>query len=79
MQFWRALESLLRRAIRSGQRVVFKNLSAEFDGGNLYLTLPSGRRLTYPEAHLEPGQFGPQIVYKDNAKGGNCFPLVSIK
>ena len=71
VRFWQGLESTLRRAIRTGQRVAFSNLAAEYVNGTLYLTLPSGRRLAYPEAHLEPGKFDtPQICFKDNARGG---------
>ena len=58
----------MRRALRTGRPIAFNQLAAEVTDGTLYLTLPSGRRLAYPEAHLEPGKFGtPQIVYKDNA------------
>jgi len=40
--------------------------------GTLLLTLPSGRRLSYPEARLMPGKFENtrELQYKDNAKGG---------
>ena len=36
------------------------------------LTLPSGRRLAYPEARIGPGKYDgtTQIVFKDNARGG---------
>ena len=72
VRFWKSLESMLHRAINTGKRITGKNLAAEFIDGNLYLTLPSDRRLAYPEARLEPGKFDqPQIVFKDNAKG--CF------
>jgi hypothetical protein len=73
VKFWHGLEGALRRALRDqGRVIVFNSLAAEYaDGNNLYLMLPAGRRLTYPEAHLEPGKFDtPQIVYKDNARGG---------
>ena len=71
VHFWRALENMLRRALRSKQRTTLRCLVAEFVDGNLYLTLPSGRRLTYPEAHLEPGKFDKdEIAFKDNARGG---------
>ena len=71
VRFWQALEGTLRRALRTGRPIAFNQLAAEVTDGTLYLTLPSGRRLAYPEAHLEPGKFGaPQIVYKDNARGG---------
>ena len=71
VRFWQGLEGTLRRAIRTGQRITFGNLAAEYVSGTLYLTLPSGRRLAYPEARLEPGKYDtPQIVYKDNGRGG---------
>src|SRR5262249_16807062 len=42
------------------------------EGGTLLLTLPSGRRLSYPEAKLVPGKFEEMraLRYKDNARGG---------
>jgi DNA polymerase len=54
--FWHALEGMLRRALRTKQHVTWKN-AADYGDGNLYLILPSGRRLTYPEAHFVPGKF----------------------
>jgi hypothetical protein len=68
--YWRGLHNALRLALTAGKPMKFRNLGAEMRAGNLYLTLPSGRRLTYPEARLEPGKFGPQIAFKDNALGG---------
>jgi DNA polymerase len=72
VRFWRTLENTIRRSIRTGQRVSLGNLAAEYTGGNLYLVLPSGRRLVYPEAHLGLGQFKgtTQVYFKDNARGG---------
>jgi hypothetical protein len=70
VRFWHDLE-IICRALRTKQRVVLGNLSAEVVDSMLYLTLPSGRRLAYPEARLEPGKFGKdEIVFKDNARGG---------
>jgi hypothetical protein len=73
VNFWRALESMLRRAISTKQRVTLKNLAAEMVNDALYLTLPSGRRLAYPGARLEPGKYQGtvQIVFKDNKGGWN--------
>jgi DNA polymerase len=71
VRFWHDLENCLCRALRTKQRVTLNNLAAEVVDSTLYLTLPSGRRLAYPEAHLEPGKFGKdEIVFKDNARGG---------
>jgi DNA polymerase len=70
-RFWRALEGALRRALTSRQRIEFGRLACEVEGTTLYTVLPSGRRIAYPEARIEAGKFGsPQIVFKDNAKGG---------
>jgi hypothetical protein len=62
---------MLCRAIRTRQRATLKTLAAEMVGNTLYMTLPSGRRLAYPGARLEPGKYQgtTQIVFKDNAKG----------
>ena len=42
------------------------------EGGTLFMTLPSGRRLAYPEARMVPGKFEEtcNIRHKDNANGG---------
>jgi DNA polymerase bacteriophage-type len=69
-RFWRALEDSLRRAVRTGKRVTLGDLAAELIGSTLYLILPSGRRLVYPKARLEPGKFDTQIVFRDNGRGG---------
>ena len=53
--FWRALETAMRRAIRTGQPIQLRALTCTFEDGTLYVTLPSGRRLSYPQARLVPG------------------------
>jgi DNA polymerase len=71
VRFWHALEDSLRRALRTRKPVVLGNLAAEIVDGTLYLTLPSGRKLVYPKARLEPGRFDTtQIVFQDNGRGG---------
>jgi DNA polymerase len=72
VKFWRALETGMRRAIRTKQPIALRSLTCSFENGTLYLTLPSGRRLAYPMARLVPGEFDgtTQIVFKDNARGG---------
>ena len=73
VRFWRALENGLIRALITGERVALGDrLSFQAENGTLYLTLPSGRRLAYPEARLGPGKFENtrQIYFKDNARGG---------
>ena len=72
VNFWRALETAMRRAMRTGQPIKLRSLICTFENCALYLTLPSGRRLTYPHARLVPGKFDgtTQIMFKDNARGG---------
>ena len=72
VNFWRALETAMRRAMRTGQPIKLRSLICMFENCALYLTLPSGRRLTYPQARLVPGEFDgtTQIMFKDNARGG---------
>ena len=61
------------RCVRTGKRTELDNRSSfDMEDGTLFMTLPSGRRLAYPEACLVPGKFEDTsaLRYKDNAKGG---------
>jgi DNA polymerase len=72
-KFWRELERAAKRALFTRRRIIVGNsLAFEPVNRTLYLRLPSGRRLAYPEARLGPGKFEntPQIIFKDNASGG---------
>jgi hypothetical protein len=69
-KFWGDLHRMLLITVSSGAPQVLRNMHAEMRAGALYLRLPSGRELAYPEAHLETGQYDEyQIVSKDNALG----------
>ena len=70
--YWRELARAIRIAIRTGQPFAAGKIVAEFQGGNLYLTLPSGRRITYPQARLVESKYEgapPDVMFKDNARG----------
>jgi DNA polymerase len=70
--FWHALTRAIRIAMRTGQPFSAGKIVAEFSDGNLTLTLPSGRKITYPEARLVPSKFEagpPDVLFKDNARG----------
>jgi hypothetical protein len=72
VRFWNALETALKRAVRRpGQRFTCGRLVAECRDGTLWVELPSGRPIAYPEAHLVDGKFEDtiDIAFKDNAKG----------
>jgi DNA polymerase len=71
-QFWFDLERAAKRSLFTRRKITIGRLTFEPDNGTLYLTLPSNRRLAYPEARLGPGRFvgTTQISFKDNAAGG---------
>jgi DNA polymerase len=72
IQYGRELARAIRIAIRTGQPFTAGRIIASYEGGNLYLTLPSGRRITYPEARLVRGKYengDPDVLFKDNARG----------
>jgi DNA polymerase len=69
VRFWHALENGLRDALRTGERGRLRALAFDYADGTLYLTLPSGRRLAYPEAQLKEGERGPYIAFKGYEKG----------
>jgi DNA polymerase len=71
-RFWRRLEGRIKRAIRTGERGALDRLTFEFTDQTLFVTLPSGRRLAYPQARLLPGKFPDttEVAYFDNARGG---------
>jgi hypothetical protein len=71
-RFWNELENALKRAVRRpGKRFTCGRLVAECRDGTLWMTLPSGRSIAYPEARLVDGKFEDtvDIAFKDNAKG----------
>jgi DNA polymerase family A/Toprim domain/CHC2 zinc finger len=72
-KLWHALEGAVHRCVCTGKRIELGNrFSFSVDNGTLFMTLPSGRRLAYPEAALAPGkfEFTRELRFKDNARGG---------
>jgi DNA polymerase len=70
--FWRELARAIRIAIRVGQPIRAGKITADYQDGNLTLALPSGRRITYPEARLVPSKYEngyPDVQFMDNAYG----------
>jgi DNA polymerase len=76
-KFWNDLPRAIRVAMKTGQPVLVSPapqppIVAAYLDGNLTLTLPSGRAITYPEARFIPSRFEdapPDIEFKDNARG----------
>ena len=72
VKYWHELARAIRIAIRTGQPFTAGRIVASYEDGNLYLTLPSGRWITYPQARLVPGKYengDPDVLFKDNARG----------
>ena len=72
VQFWRMLAAAARLAIRTGSEHKAGPITASYRNETLYLTLPSGRSIAYPQARLIPSKFEdapPDILFKDNSRG----------
>ena len=74
VRFWHALERAAHLSVRTGKHTELASgkFSFTMEGSTLFLTLPSGRRLAYPEACVAAGKFegSSELRYKDNARGG---------
>ena len=78
-RFWKELARAIRVAIRvPGQPILVAPaprppITALFAAGNLTLTLPSGRAITYPQARLVPNRkfedAAPDVEFMDTARG----------
>src|SRR5262249_56743868 len=72
VQFWRTLAAAARLAIRTGSKHKAGPITASYRNETLYLTLPSGRSIVYPQARLTPSKFEdapPDVMFKDNSRG----------
>jgi DNA polymerase len=77
-KFWKRLARAARVSIRTGKTVPVMpaphpSIITNFDGYTLTITLPSGRAINYPGAHLVPNKkfkdADPDIEFFDNARG----------
>jgi len=77
-RFWRRLANAARASIRIRRAIrvlpaPFPSIITDFDGTDLTITLPSGRAINYPSAHLVPNSKfedgDPDIKFMDNARG----------
>jgi DNA polymerase bacteriophage-type len=77
VKFWRDLARAIRIAIKTSQPIPVAPapqppIVATFADGNLTLTLPSGRAITYPDARLIASKFEDapsDVQFMDNARG----------
>lgn len=74
VNLWYSAGKAAVKAIKTGKRQTFcgKGMYYKYDGLNLTLTLPSGRRLFYPRARLIAGKYGPQIAFLAVKNGRQC-------
>src|SRR5262249_8246620 len=74
VHLWNALERAAKLAVQNPDaRFELSNgVAFEMEGKNLYMVLPSLRRICYPEARIGPGKYEDttQVYFKDNARGG---------
>lgn len=64
-QYWKDIENAAKQAIVKGERTRVRNILFDYRRGSLFITLPSGRKLTYAGASVKPGkEWGTRIVYK---------------
>jgi CHC2 zinc finger/Toprim domain len=77
-EFWERLMRAARISIRTGQAIrvmpaPHPSIVTAFDGTDLTIELPSGRKINYPGARLVPNtkfeNAGPDIEFMDNARG----------
>lgn len=62
--FWKTVNSAAINTLRTGDKTsIGKGMFFSTARGWLFLTLPSGRKLSYPNAGLEEGEYGDKIIY----------------
>jgi hypothetical protein len=60
--------------MRSGLPVEFNPFTFAVENDTLYMTLPSGRRLAYPQAQLRPGKFeGTRVINCERGASEDLF------
>jgi DNA polymerase len=62
--FWKTVNSAALNTLRTGEKTsIGKGMYFSTARGWLFLTLPSGRKLSYPNAGYEEGEYGDKIFY----------------
>jgi DNA polymerase len=62
---WKGLDGAAKAAMQEpGALFRFNNIYYTYDGYWLVCTLPTGRPFYYPNARLQPGRYGDEIVYE---------------
>ena len=59
VRYWKAVENAAIEAVENpGEKVKLANISFQVSNDHLFITLPSGRKLSYVKPRLKPGKFG---------------------
>jgi DNA polymerase bacteriophage-type len=71
-RLWNGIGEAMKQAIRrTGTWQSYNDILFMSDGYWLVITLPSGRNLHYPNARLQPGKYGDEVVYEGWMKVDN--------
>lgn len=72
---WRDMEEAARTAISYRSRQKTHGLEFSYENGILFSKLPSGRRLSYPRAHIETDDTGREVIaFSGTARGAGLIP-----
>ena len=64
-QLWDGIGEAAKQAVRCpGRWFAYNDITFLCDGYWMVITLPSGRNLHYPNARLQPGKYGDEVVYE---------------
>ena len=61
-KFWWDVDAASKKAVREKTRVDLGNVAFEYRSGILFITLPSGRKLSYVKPRLETNRFGRSAI-----------------
>ncbi|GHU75394.1 DNA polymerase [Clostridia bacterium] len=62
VRFWHDVDRATKKAVSEKTYVDLRNLSFDYRGGMLQITLPSGRKLSYIRPRIEPNRFENESV-----------------
>lgn len=63
VQYWYDVDEAAVETVKTGETTTVRNIRFEKRKNNLYIVLPSGRRLTYLNARIIQGKYGDAIAY----------------
>ena len=62
MQFWWSVDRAVKTAVRDHVNTQIKDIRFDCRSGMLFITLPSGRRLSYVKPRIDENRFGGESV-----------------